>query len=79
MSNIKIRPLTVLLLVLGVAFTIAGVLYFAKTAADLPSFLPGHLAHSTKHHVKHGMLAVSIGIAALIGAWVSTAPARQAE
>ena len=76
MSNIKIRPLTVLLLVLTIVLAVVGFLYFTKTAADLPSFFPGHLAHSTHKHVKHGLVAVTLAVVALVGTWVSTAPQR---
>ena len=76
MSTVKIRPLTVLLFVATVVLAVIGFLYFTKTAANLPAFLPGHLAHSTHKHVKHGMVAVTLAVVALVGAWVSTAPAR---
>ena len=76
MSSIKIRPLTILLVLLAIVFAILGFLYFTKTAANLPSFLPGHVAHSAHKHVKHGMVAITLAVAALIGAWITTAPDR---
>ena len=78
MSNVKIRPLTVLLLVLTIVLAFVGFLYFTKTAADLPSFFPGHLARSAHKHTKHGMVAVTLAVVTLVGAWVSTAPGRAA-
>jgi len=76
MTSVKIRPLTLLLLLATLALAIVGFLYFTKTAADLPAFFPGHLAHSTHKHVKHGMVAVTLAAVTLVGAWVSTAPTR---
>jgi hypothetical protein len=76
MSKIKIRPLTVLLILLAIVLAAASLLYFTKTAADLPSFFPGHAAHSTKHHVKHGLALVTLALLALGGAWFTTAPDR---
>ena len=63
---------TIALLVLAVAFAVAGVLYFADSAAHLPSLLPGHQAGVTRKHVKHGLLAVVLAVAALAGAWLSS-------
>jgi len=76
MSNIRIRPLTIVLVVLAVIFIAAGVVYFTKTAADLPSFFPGHDAHSTTHHTKHGIAMIGLAVIALVGAWFTTAPEK---
>jgi len=76
MSNIKIRPLTIVLVVVAILCVVAGIVYFTDTAAKLPSFFPGHAAHSTKHHIKHGLAAIAVAIAALAGAWLTTAPER---
>jgi hypothetical protein len=78
MKNIKIRPVTVLLLVVAALFTVAGVIYIADTAAHLPSFFPGHAVHSAKHHYKHGLAAFAVALAALGGAWLTTSPDREA-
>jgi hypothetical protein len=53
------------------------VLYFADSASALPSFIPGHQAGSTHHHVKHGIAAACLGIACLIFAWFQTGPTRR--
>ena len=70
---------TVLLLVLGVALIIVGIVYFAESAGSLPSFFPGHQAGSSHHHTKHGIAAVAVGLAALVGAWISTGKKRIAR
>jgi hypothetical protein len=79
MTNIRIRPLTIGLVVLASVFVAIGVVYFTKTAADLPSFFPGHTAHSTTHHVKHGIAVIMLALAALGGAWFTTAPDRSSD
>jgi hypothetical protein len=76
MSNIRVRPLTIVLIVLAGIFVVAGVVYFTRGASDLPSFFPGHAAHSTRHHVKHGIAMFGLAVLALIGAWFTTAPER---
>ncbi len=76
MSKFHIRPLTIVLVLLAAVLVAIGVVYFTKTAADLPSFFPGHAAHSTKHHVKHGIAMIMLAVVALGAAWFTTAPER---
>ena len=76
MSNLRIHPLTIGLVLLAAVLVAIGVVYFTKTAADLPSYFPGHAAHSTKHHLKHGVAMITLALLALGAAWFTTAPAR---
>ena len=76
MPKIKIRTFTIILLLVAIVALVAGVLYFTETAAHLPSFMPGHATHSAKHHLKHGLAAITLAIVALAGAWLTTAPDR---
>lgn len=62
---------TALLALLGVVLIVVAVVYFTSTAAHLPAFFPGHQAHSTHHHTKHGLAALIVGVLALVGAWMS--------
>jgi uncharacterized RDD family membrane protein YckC len=63
----------------GIVLLIIAVLYFADSAANLPSFLPGHEAGSAHHHVKHGIAALIVGLGAFVFAWFQSGPAgRQA-
>jgi hypothetical protein len=57
-----------------VLFAIAGV-YWAEPARSLPSFFPGHKAGSAHHHVKHGIAAFIVGLAALAFAWFQSGSA----
>jgi hypothetical protein len=59
------------LVVLGVALIVVGILYLTRTAAELSSFFPGHQAGSSHHHSKHGVLALILGLLALVGDWMS--------
>jgi len=54
------RPLTILLTLLGLAVTAAGIVYFTETAHDLPALFPGHDVHSTTNHVKHGLAMLTL-------------------
>jgi hypothetical protein len=72
-AQIQIRVTTVLLVLLALAFFALAVYYVVTPAGSLLSFLPGHDAGSTHHHVKHGIVAAALGLLALIGAWFTTA------
>jgi hypothetical protein len=76
-SNVRIRPLTIALLIIAAVLVLIAVVYFTRTAADLPSLFPGHTAHSSKHHVKHGIAALGLAVVAVIAAWFTTAPKRE--
>jgi hypothetical protein len=65
------------LLVALVLFAIAAV-YWAEPARSLPSFFPGHEAGSNHHHVKHGIAAFVVGLAALAFAWFQSGSASRA-
>jgi hypothetical protein len=76
-TEIRVRPLTVVLVVVAALLVGVGVIYFTTAAADLPGFMPGYEAHSTHHHVKHGIAMFGLAVIALIGAWFTTAPKRE--
>ena len=69
---------TIALVVVGIVCVVVGVVYFAETAAHLPSFFPGHQAGDTKHHTKHGIAAIVVGLIAFAGAWMSAGRKRSA-
>jgi hypothetical protein len=68
------RPLAAAAVLAGIVLLIVAVVYFADSAANLPSFFPGHEAGSAHHHVKHGIAALALGLAALAFAWFQTGP-----
>lgn len=77
MNNARLA--NVAAVVLGVMLVIVAGMYFAESASSLPSWLPGHEAGSSHHHVKHGIaaLVVALGLGVLV--WFRTGPqSRQA-
>ena len=69
------RPsLIVPAIIAGVLLIMLAVVYFASTADGLPSFVPGHEAGSSHHHVKHGIAALILGLGAFVFAWFQTGP-----
>jgi uncharacterized membrane protein HdeD (DUF308 family) len=79
-NNRALVPLAVLA---GVALLVIGVVYFAEPAHSLPSFFPGHVGAGSKeaahHHVKHGIAAVAVGLAAFAFAWFQSGPKGSAR
>jgi uncharacterized membrane protein HdeD (DUF308 family) len=66
-------PIVVAIAVLaGLVLVVLGIVYFAEPASSLPSWLPGHEAGSSHHHVKHGIASLFVGLAALVFAWFQT-------
>jgi hypothetical protein len=63
------RALVGLAVVVGIALIVVAIVYWAEPAKSLPSFFPGHDANSTTHHVKHGIAALLVGLAAFAFAW----------
>jgi uncharacterized RDD family membrane protein YckC len=68
------RTLAGLAVVAGIVLVALAVLYFAVPAHSLPGFIPGHEAGSNRHHVKHGIAALLLGLAAFAFAWFQTGP-----
>lgn len=64
------RPLAILLAVLGVLALVAAILYFALPAHSLPSFLPGHVAHVNGHRNRRGIAAAVVAFILLVLAWM---------
>lgn len=63
---------TAALVVLGVLFAVAGAIYLVRTAAQLPSFFPGHQAGYAHHHTKHALAAFAVAVICWVGAWLTT-------
>ena len=61
-------------LTLGVACIAAAVMYFVTPAGNLPAYIPGFIADSTKIHYKHGIGALILGLALFAFAWFRSAP-----
>lgn len=68
--------MTALLIVIGIVCIVVAIIYFSETAGRLPSFFPGHQSGSSHHHTKHGIAALVVGLAAFVGAWITTGRKR---
>jgi hypothetical protein len=73
------RALVIVAVVAGVILVGLSIVYWVEPAKSLPSFLPGHQAGSTHHHVKHGIAAFLLGIACFVFAWFQSGPRRPAD
>jgi 4-hydroxybenzoate polyprenyltransferase len=73
------RFLAIILLVVGVAAVVAGVLYLTQPANSLPTFFPGYAAHVVGKHMKRGYAGVALGAVLVIVAFVValTGPRRR--
>jgi hypothetical protein len=70
----KSRALIVPALLLGLLLVALAVVYFVEPASSLPSFIPGHEAGSSHHHVKHGIAALVLGLGCFVFAWFQSGP-----
>jgi hypothetical protein len=71
-------PIVAAAVIIGVLLLIVGIVYFIEPAKSLPGFFPGHAAHSNHHHVKHGIAAIVLALAAFAFAWFQSGPRRGA-
>jgi hypothetical protein len=72
------RLLVLLGIAAGIVLIVIAVVYFAEPAKSLPGFFPGHQTGSSHHHVKHGIAALLVGLAAFVFAWFRSGPKRSA-
>lgn len=71
------RSLVIPAVLAGIVLLIIAVVYFADSAANLPSFMPGHEAGSAHHHIKHGIAALIVALGAFVFAWFQSGPAAR--
>jgi hypothetical protein len=60
------RLIVSVLVLVGLALVAVGIVYYAVKAGSLPSFFPGHLAGSSAHRNKHGLVALVAGAVVLV-------------
>lgn len=75
----KNRQIAVAAVLVGLVLIAIAIIYWASTAASLPSFFPGHKAGSTTHHFKHGLAAFLLALACFVLAWFQTGPKTAAR
>ncbi|HKE80685.1 MAG TPA: hypothetical protein VKB54_15300 [Solirubrobacteraceae bacterium] len=78
----KTSRMQVMLAVLaGCVLLVIAAVYFAEPAHSLPGFFPGHVSagssEAAHHHVKHGIAALAVALAAFAYAWFATGPAAR--
>ena len=59
------------LVVLAVLLIILGAIYLAEPSQSLPSFMPGHVPGSTRHHMLRTAGCFALGLMFLAGAWIA--------
>ena len=69
--------LAVILAIIAVLFAIAGVIYLTKTAATIPSFLPGKELTKTKsYHTIRGIGSIVVAVALFVVAGIAAARSK---
>jgi hypothetical protein len=65
--------LCVVLVVVGVALAVLGIIYLTVAAPDLPSFIPGHVAEARRKRTynKRGILALVLAAVAFVLAYLA--------
>jgi amino acid permease len=61
----------VVLVVLAVLMIVLGVIYLVEPSQSLPSFLPGHVPGSTRHHMLRTAGSFVLALMFLAGAWIA--------
>ena len=59
-----------ILILLAILSAIVAVIYFTKTAGNLPHFFLGYTKNASYKHDKHGIAFSVLAIVLLIGAWM---------
>jgi hypothetical protein len=77
MTNSRVPAIVAVLV--GCVLLVVAAVYFAEPAHSLPGFFPGHVGAGSSeyghHHVKHGIAALAVALAAFAYAWFATGPA----
>lgn len=77
------RALAIAAAIAGLLLLIVAGTYVAEPAHALPAFLPGHVGagdpEDAHHHIKHGVAALAVALAAFAYAWLNTGPKASAR
>jgi hypothetical protein len=72
------RALAIVLVIVGIAAIVVGVLYLTQPAHSLPTFFPGYAAHAVGKHSKRGYAGISFGgVLVIIAVVVAFSGSRQ--
>ena len=73
------KVLVILAYTVAAIFFGLAIVYFVTPADQLPSFIPGHAAGSTKAHFKHGLAALCLSLGSAAFAWFQGGPKSTQE
>lgn len=73
------KLLAVVLVILAILSAIVAVVYFTKTAGNLPHFYLGYTKGSTHKHLKHGVVFAVLAVIFLLGAWMVSGHSNDSE
>jgi branched-subunit amino acid ABC-type transport system permease component len=71
----RISPISWVLIVIGVALVVVGIIYLTSTPPNLPSFIPGAVAHPHAHraykhkYTKRAIASFIVAALAFIGVY----------
>jgi hypothetical protein len=66
------KLLVIGLVILAILSGVVAVVYFTKTAGNLPHFYLGYTKGSAHKHLKHGVVFTGLAIVLLLGAWMAS-------
>jgi hypothetical protein len=72
------KLLVAVLIILAILSGVVAVVYFTKTAGNLPHFYLGYAKGSTHKHLKHGVVFAGLAIVLLLGAWMASGHSNDA-
>lgn len=65
------QPIVIVLIVVGLLALAVGIIYLAVPVSKLPTWLPGHIAGKSYHHVRRAMAAIVVAALCGVGAWLA--------
>lgn len=69
-AKLQDSPLVAIVAALaGAVLIVVALLYLVEPADSLPSFMPGYDGASGRHHIKHALATLLLGLGALVLAW----------
>jgi hypothetical protein len=74
-SKSGVKPLAIVLVVIGVLLLAVGIIYLTVSAPNLPGFIPGKPSYKVvhaRHYTKRGIAALILAGIAFIGAWYAS-------
>ncbi len=64
-------------ILVGIVLVVIAVVYWTTPTGSLPTYFPGYTAGGTGFHVKHGVAAFVVGLAAFAYAWFQSSSKKK--